>query len=113
MFSREQQELGKILEAIAEELDIPDSKYEDATKKYEAVGDWLGRSTSTLFPFKPKIFAQGSFRLGTCVKPLGQDEYDIDLVCKLQIKPNSNQKDIYNLVGNRLKENGIYESKVN
>ncbi|MBN2093353.1 nucleotidyltransferase [candidate division KSB1 bacterium] len=112
MLTREQQELEKILEAITEELDIPDSKYEDATKKYKTVDDWLRRSTSTLFPYKPKIFAQGSFRLGTCIKPLGQDEYDIDLVCKLQIKPNSNQKDIYNLIGDRLKENEIYKSKL-
>jgi len=110
MMTPEQQQLGKILQAIAEELDIPDSKYENAINKYEAVGDWLGRPDSNLSVFQPTIFAQGSFRLGTCVKPLGQDEYDIDLVCKLNINSNANQKYLYDLVGERLKKNGHYKS---
>ena len=110
MITAEKQQLGKLFEAMAEELDIPDSKYEDAKKKYDAVGEWLGQPDSNLSVFMPKIFTQGSIRLGTCVRPLGQDEYDIDLVCKLIIDSNINQKDVYNLVGRRLQKNGHYES---
>lgn len=108
MIVLEQGQLGKILGAIADELDIPDSKYQDAKGKYEAVGEWLGRNDSSLFKFQPKIFAQGSIRLGTCVKPLEQDEFDIDLVCKLFIPLSASQSYVYGVVGNRLREHGYY-----
>lgn len=109
MITAEQQQLGKILGAIADELDIPDSKFQDAKNKYEAVGVWLGKDESGLSEFQPQISPQGSIRLGTCVKPLGRDEFDIDLVCKLLISSNVEQSKVYNLVGNRLRENGNYE----
>lgn len=109
MIIEEQKQLGTILESIADELDIPDSKYKDAKNKYEAVGDWLGRDDSNLSEFQPRIFAQGSIQLGTCVKPLGRDEFDIDLVCRLLISAKVSQSKIYNSVGNRLKEHGHYE----
>lgn len=109
MITAEQQQLGKILGAIADELDIPDSKYQDAKNNYEAVGEWLGKGDSGLFQFQPRIFAQGSILLGTCVKPLGRDEFDIDLVCKLLIFSTANQNYVYNLVGNRLNEHGYYQ----
>jgi hypothetical protein len=112
MITEVQKQLSIIMGSISEELDIPESKYEDAKQKYEAVGNWLGNSSSELSEYNPKIFPQGSFRLGTCVKPIGQDEYDIDLVCKLHIPSNSNQSFVYNLVGERLKENGIYLQKL-
>ena len=47
---------------------------------------------------------QGSFALGTAVKPLGGDEYDVDTVCLLQHTPGQiTQKQLKDLVGNRLK----------
>ncbi len=36
--------LNRILQNLAEELDIPPSKYREATEHYEAVGAWLDGS---------------------------------------------------------------------
>lgn len=104
--------ISKVLDNIAEELDIPESKYLDANSKYIAVGNWLGEEESPLNKYIPEIYPQGSFRLGTVVKPVGKDEYDIDLVCFLD---NLNRDDItqYNLkkiVGNRLRGNERYKN---
>ena len=104
--------ISKVLNNIAENLDISDTKFLDAKNKYEAVGNWLGKEESLLIKYNPEIYPQGSFRLGTVVKPIGKDEYDIDLVCFLN---NLNQKNItqYELkkiVGDRLKENEIYKN---
>ncbi|HCS77937.1 MAG TPA: hypothetical protein DIW05_09720 [Syntrophaceae bacterium] len=99
-------ELDKLLINTASILDIPDHVYEDATLKYEDVGNWLGAEDSELFNYAPDIYVQGSFRLGTVVRPISaKDEYDIDLVCHLSInKENISQKDLKEMVGMRLKK---------
>ena len=86
-------------------LDIPDHVYEDATLKYEDVGNWLGAQDSDILQYAPDIYVQGSFRLGTVVRPLTDaDDYDIDLVCRLEIKKEqTTQKRLKELVGDRLK----------
>lgn len=77
--------LSILLEQIAEDLDVPPSKYEDAKRSYDAVGDWLNRPESELAQYSPRIYPQGSFALGTAVKPEGDDHYDVDAVCVLDL----------------------------
>lgn len=95
-------ELWKLL---IDELDVPDSKYEDAENRYKAVGEWLCRRESIVANFSPEIYLQGSFRLGTAVKPVvDTDEYDIDSVCELQLKKTQvSQKQLKELVGSEVK----------
>jgi len=100
------QELNKIYERLADNLDIPITMSEKAIKSYEAVGKWLGECDPE---YNIRIMPQGSFYLGTVVKPLSdKDEYDIDLVCLLKNGQLLSEYKIKNLVGNRLKENEIY-----
>ena len=97
-------QLNRILNNLADELDVPASKYREAKRHYEAVGAWLDQDDSELVPYKPTIYPQGSFALGTAVKPLGDEEYDVDSVCLLQLKPYQvTQKQLKDLMGNRLK----------
>lgn len=95
---------------IAQSLDISDSMFEEVEKKYQAVGKWLGEKDSPLSSFSPEIYPQGSFCLGTVIKPLGDnDDYDIDVVFELAIsKDKLSQKRLKNLVGDRLKANETY-----
>ena len=103
-------DISYLLSAIAQSLDISDSLFKDAEKKYRAVGSWLGEGNSPLATFSPEIYPQGSFLLGTVTKPLSdKDEYDIDVVFKLAVsKGKISQKDLKQLVGDRLKANEIY-----
>lgn len=105
MLINERTKLTSILQTSADALDIPDHVYEDATLKYEDVGEHLAADDSDLRSYKPQIYVQGSFRLGTVVQPYGRgDEYDIDLVCQLEIKKESiTQNDLKAKVGARLK----------
>jgi hypothetical protein len=64
------QRFNTFLTKIAESLDIPDSSYEEATLKYEEVALWLSRDDSELAKYAPDIYPQGSFRLGTVVRPI-------------------------------------------
>jgi len=103
---------NRFLERIAEDLDIPPSKYQQAVDRYESVGRWLEDGDYPEYQGELNIYSQGSFRLGTVVRPLvnGKEaDYDIDLVCELpalkdQIKP----EDVKTTVGDRLKDNAIY-----
>lgn len=96
----------KLLNNLVENLDLPDSAYEKAVKRYEDLGEWLGRKESLCASNDPHIFPQGSFRLGIAIRPLsGEEEYDLDLACnfKTGISPNNyTQKDMKELVGNEL-----------
>jgi len=104
-------ELRQFLQELAESLDISDAQYEAAVKHYESVGDWLSKDDSPIAVHDPQIYPQGSFRLCTMIKPYNDaDQYDIDLVCELKAlkKENVTQKQLKDMVGDRLKENERY-----
>lgn len=93
-----------ILRQIAKELDISEEKYENAVASYNAVGSYLSNHINA----QVDIFPQGSFRLGTVIKPLSdEDDYDIDLVCRLN-KQFLYPKNLKNEVGQALKSSDRY-----
>lgn len=97
------------LEALAEELNVPPTKYKEAKERYDAVGQWLNTDESLLATYKPIIYPQGSFALGTATKHFEKEDYDVDAVCVLQINEKTiTQKELKNLVGERLKLNKTY-----
>ena len=99
------QQFSPVLEAIAEALDIPESHYELAIKRYESIGTWLERDGSIVAPYTPLIYPQGSFLLGTVTRPISEkDEYDLDLVSELNLLKNSiTQADLKKLIGHEIK----------
>ncbi len=104
--------LSKSLEQFAEDLDISESKFLEAKKRYEGVGEWLGKDDSPLSTYAPEIYPQGSFSLGTVIKPItNKDEYDVDLVCFLAElkKEATSQAQLKKMVGDRLKANETYK----
>lgn len=108
-----QQQLSEALENLAQEaLDIPPSKYREAVNHYKAVGEWLDADGSPLKAHEPTIYPQGSFRIGTVIRPVKEGceaDYDIDLVCQLHAgKSELTAKQLKNVVGDRLKEHGTY-----
>lgn len=84
MTTSQQKDLEQTLREIAKALDISDELYGRAVKRYESVAGHLERDESSVCngSEKPNIYTQGSFALGTVVRPLSDaDAYDIDLVC--------------------------------
>lgn len=76
-------EAKDFLENLAKELQIPESRYQEAQNRYRSVGDWLCRDDSALRYLTPVVHIQGSFGLGTVIKPVFEDEdYDIDMVAE-------------------------------
>ena len=94
-----------LLVEIAAALDIPESYYAQAVKRYESIGAWLKRKESVVACYNPEIYPQGSFLLGTVTKPIsGAEEYDVDLVSELNLqKTQISQKALKKLVGKEIK----------
>lgn len=99
------QQKSQLLKGVAETLDISESDHIKAEERYKAVGNWLNRERSSVASYDPSIYPQGSFRLGTVIKPLSnEEEYDIDLVAELNMsKTQFSQKTLKELVGGEIK----------
>lgn len=73
-----------ILTRLLAAIQVPDSRYEAANTAYLSLCEWLGRPESSLKVASPSTYLQGSFRLGTAIRPLtDDDDYDVDVVCSL------------------------------
>ncbi|MFM7017719.1 nucleotidyltransferase [Flavobacterium sp.] len=109
--TQQKQQFSEILDELGQTLDISETEFNAAVSSYNAVGNWLSNENSALAPYKPEILPQGSFLLGTAIKPISdKDDIDIDIVCKLTGKnPNWTQANLKKIVGDRLKENDTYK----
>lgn len=98
--------LSELYSRVADELNISETMMKKAISSYDAVGNWLGECEPGL---DVKIMPQGSFNLGTVIKPISdRDDYDIDLVCLLKNGSYLNAEDIKKIVGDRLKQHETY-----
>ena len=95
---------NQILQKISTTIDIPDSAYEKAMKRYKDLGDWFKGPETRAYAFDPHISPQGSFRLGTVHR---SDEYDLDFGLRLLrgISKNTHtQKELKELIGADLED---------
>lgn len=95
------------LESLSNVLDISPSDYNLAVNRYNAVATYL-KSQGIGADF----YVQGSFRLGTVIKPYKGDEdaaFDIDLVSQCHInKQDTTPNELKKHIGDVLKQSGVY-----
>lgn len=103
---------NQILLQLAQYLDISPSDFKIAQSRFNALKNHLdtGNYKSGC---SPDVYLQGSFRLGTVVRPYRADKdgnFDIDQVCELIKFSSFKSSQLLKIdVGNRLKENKDYE----
>lgn len=97
-----------IFDEMVEKLDLPEYVVEQTIRRYESLGEWFDRENSTFKDIQVNIFPQGSFALGTTIKPINnQEEYDLDMGCKVnvpQFKNQFSQEDLKKMVGAELEK---------
>jgi hypothetical protein len=76
--------VDELLTLICHHLQITDLQQTQAETRYQAIGRALDAPRSPLFGHGPGLYPQGSLKLGTTVKPLAREEFDLDLVCELE-----------------------------
>ncbi len=79
-------------------------------RRRAAVSNHLAKEGSPLSRFQPDIIPQGSFLLGTMIRPIIEtDELDVDLVCRLKGKlEHWAQLHLKQAVGDQIKTNKDY-----
>ncbi len=110
---------NEVLKSILERIELPSGAYEKADKRYKDIGEWLHRPESSCVEYDPKVFSQGSFRLGTAIRPDSDEEYDLDMGCNLQrglSKAQITQEELKSRIGDELelyrKARGIKEELI-
>ena len=92
--------ISQILGASLEELDISPVQYELAVHRYEDLGQWLVNQGIG----DPDVYPQGSFRLGTVLRPTASGDFDIDLVfLRFLSKESITQKELRSQAGQLLR----------
>ena len=87
-----------LYEKIADAINISEDMFDYAEAEYKKIAKWIEENSKD---YDIVIYPQGSFALGTAVKPYDrEDEYDVDLVCEYQ-------KD-YGFTAKRLKKTEVY-----
>lgn len=100
--------LNNLLSEIASLLELTDTQFDNIKSSYEAVARWLNMGDTIQKYGKVEIFPQGSIGLGTVVKPLRGDEYDVDMVLFID-RTDIPAKELKRIIGNRLKEHSTYK----
>lgn len=103
-------QLDDLLRRIGVGLQIPPSQHGLAESRYITIGRWLSSEGSALAVYDPVIYPQGSLRIGTTVRPLARQEFDLDLVCELRadwrlFRPAVRLLDMVEM---RISENEVY-----
>ncbi len=93
-----------LIRNLAREIEIPIERYESAERSYKSLADWLGREGSRFEHTGLSVYTQGSFRLGTAIRPLNGDEhYDLDIVCEFETgKTTTTQKNLKSNLGHEV-----------
>ena len=78
--------IEKILERVAQKLDISDKLFEVAREEYDSLGEWIDKKVEEEEKnYEVEIYQQGSFALGTVIKPItDKDDYDLDILCEMK-----------------------------
>ena len=101
-------QLAGLLERMCQSLELSDTQFETAKTRYEAVGKWISEATDRNL-YNATIYPQGSVSLSTTVKPLGREEYDVDLVCLVPgLSPSTSPTALKKTLGARLRQNARY-----
>ena len=103
------QQVDDLLDKMAEEVQLDNTRYEKMIQSYKAVREWLESDEQFFKPFSYEVYPHGSVRIFTTVKPIGRDEFDLDIVLHFRNHTLQHSPDrIYHELERRLKEHKVY-----
>lgn len=99
-----------ILARIAQNLELDQTQRKKMEDTYKAVSDWLDKDNAFFKGLEIDIYAQGSVRIYTTVKPYKEDDFDLDIVLHINhLYSNYTPEQIYNELIRRLREHDTYK----
>lgn len=103
------EKLSMLFDDLSDEVTITRTMLDRAEKSYNALGDYIKSYNDE---WDVVVYPQGSFELGTVIKPLTEDEqYDVDLVVLIK-SPKFSAEEIRSSVCKMLGDYGRYQGKI-
>lgn len=101
----------ELLARIAQELQLDKTRLERMESAYHAVADVLKNDDDFFKGLEIEVYAQGSKRIGTTVKPVNEEDFDLDTVLHIYDPYyNHSPEQIYNALVKALEKNAYYKS---
>lgn len=99
----------ELLARIAQELQLDKSRAERMETAYNAVADLLKRDNDFFENLEIEVYAQGSKRIGTTVKPINGEDFDLDIVLHIYDPYyNHTPEEIHNALVRSLENDSYY-----
>ena len=96
--------LDALLADIAVNLQLPPGLHEKATGRYESVRNYAERDGSPLKDRVLRFYPQGSMAIDATISTRGtDDEYDLDIVAELDVRPDADPDEVLDLLYEALK----------
>ncbi|MEM1098105.1 MAG: nucleotidyltransferase [Planctomycetota bacterium] len=106
-------EVDEIVEAVCLVLQLTDTQFKTAEERYAGIARYLQRSDGPVARFTPSLYPQGSMASRTTVRPLGREEFDLDIICCLEDYLAKLSSDfLYHMVLDDLRSNGNYRDLI-
>lgn len=101
----------ELLARIAQELQLDKTRLERMESTYHAVAEVLKKDNDFFDGLEIEIYAQGSKRTGTTVKPINDEDFDVDTVLHIyDFFDNYSPDEVYNALIRALEGNSYYKS---
>ncbi|MHB8074041.1 nucleotidyltransferase domain-containing protein [Desulfosporosinus fructosivorans] len=106
-------QLEDLLHRICVRLQITSTQRVLAESRYKSIAEWLAADESVFWGKDLDIYPQGSLRIGTTVKPLAHQEFDLDLVCEINRSWQSkNPLELLDAMEERLRQHKTYSPMI-
>lgn len=83
-YTEQEYEKDELLAIIASNLELDATRKQQMESAYRAVNDVLSRDEEFFKNITINVFAQGSLLIGTTIKPLSGEEFDLDIVLHIE-----------------------------
>ena len=101
----------ELLARIAQELQLDKTRLERMETAYNAVADLLKKDDGFFNDLEIEVYAQGSKRTGTTVKPINNEDFDLDTVLHIfDVYYNHSPEKVYNALVKELKKDEYYKT---
>ncbi|MPT36208.1 MAG: nucleotidyltransferase [Flavobacterium sp.] len=101
----------ELLARIAQELQLDKTRMEKMESAYRAVTELLKKDETFFNNLEIEIYSQGSVRIGTTVKPISDEDFDLDTVLHIyDIFSNHTPEQVYNELVRVIESDGYYKS---
>lgn len=101
----------ELLARIAQELQLDKTRLERMEVAYNAVAEMLKKDEDFFDGLMIEVYVQGSKRIGTTVRPINEEDFDLDIVLHIYDPYyHHTPEKIYNALIKALEKNGYYKA---